>query len=310
MEYLIGIDIGGTTVKVGLIDGDGIIHDKFEIKTNTDDNGMNILPDIAHSIVDYLTARDIPYSNIKGIGFGVPGPVVNNVVQTCVNLGWGKVNVEEEFNKYIPFKTKIACANDANVASIGEMWKGNEMGYSSIVMFTLGTGVGGGVVVNNKCVDGISGAGGELGHTKSDFKYNFKCNCGLKGCLETVASATGVVNVAKYLLSKPNNSTLAGMIDFSCKDVFEAAKANDELALEVVDELGKNIGYIASIVATSTNPEAFIIGGGVSKAGTILIDSITKHYKSFAFKSVSNTPFILASLGNDAGILGSAYLVK
>ncbi len=309
MDYLFGIDIGGTTVKIGVLNTSGDIIEKFEITTNKKDNGSNILPDIAKNVVSYLDNNKIDYKNVKGIGFGVPGPVTNNVVMLCVNLGWGKVDLKEEFSKLIPFKTNIACANDANVAAIGEMWKCAGAKYSNAVMLTLGTGVGGGVIVNNSAIDGSNGAGGELGHIKVDFKHNFQCNCGLKGCLETVTSATGVVNIAKKYL-KEEKSTMSNIQNLTCKDVFDCAANKDELAIKVVDEVCNILGYTCSILAATTDPEVFIVGGGVSKAGNVLIEGITKYYKEYAFKVVKDTPIMLATLGNDAGMIGAAFLVK
>lgn len=309
MEYLFGIDIGGTTVKIGCLDNEGNILSKYEIKTNKENNGSNILKDIATSLLGYIKDNNINEKDIKGIGFGVPGPVSNNIVTLCVNLGWGRVDMVKEFSSLIPFKTNIACGNDANVAAIGEMWKGTDSTYSNAIMITLGTGVGGGVIVNNKAIDGINGAGGELGHIKVDFKHNFQCNCGLKGCLETVTSATGVVNIAKkYLLTE--KSIMSDIKELTCKDVFDSASKKDSLALKVVDEVCATLGYTCSVLAATTDPEVFIIGGGVSKAGNVLIDGIYKYYKEYAFKVVRETPIVLATLGNDAGMIGAAFLVK
>ncbi len=309
MKQLIGIDIGGTTVKIGFLDTNGNILNKFEIVTNKANKGENILKDVSISILEYISKNNIDTNDIEGIGFGIPGPVVNNIVTICVNLGWVNKNVAEEFSNLIPFKTKIACANDANVAALGEMWKGNDLNYTNAIMLTLGTGVGGGVIVDGKAIDGVNGAGGELGHVKSDFKYNFQCNCGLKGCLETVTSATGVVNIAKAKL-KSNKSNLSTIENLTCKDVFDNAKLNDPIALEVVQEVYSYLGHICSILSATTNPEVIIIGGGVSKAGDMLIEGIKKSYNEFAFTPVKNTSIILATLGNDAGMIGAASLVK
>lgn len=311
MSYLFGVDVGGTTIKIGLISHDGRIIDKFEIKTNITNNGQEILKDVRNALYNYLSINKISTAEIDGIGFGIPGPVSNDVVKGCVNLGWKEKNVCQEFASLLDFETKIACGNDANVAALGEMWVGNSNQYHNVVMFTLGTGVGGGIIIDGKPVDGVHGAGGELGHLHLDLVHNYQCNCGLKGCLETVASATGVVRLAKeYLVKMPSSLKNINIEELTCKDVFDAAKAGDALALKVVDEVGYYIGYAASLVAAICDPEAFIIGGGVSKAGRILIESIAKHYEKLAFHAVKNTPFVLASLGNDGGMLGAALLAK
>lgn len=311
MQYLFGVDIGGTTVKIGLVSYEGKLLDSFEIKTNTSENGSNILPEIRDAIYAYLEKNNIKKEEIVGIGFGVPGPVSNNVVRKCINLGWPVLDVEEEFGKLLDFKTNIAAGNDANVAALGEMNACDIDGIKNSVMFTLGTGVGGGIIMNNTIVDGTNGAAGELGHLNIDTLHNYQCNCGLSGCLETVASATGVVRLAKeYINTMP--SVLNDLSDekLDCRAVFDAAKAGDELALKVVDELAYYIGRAASIVACVVDPQIFIIGGGVSKAGQFLIDAIERHYKKLAFHAVRHTTFALAKLGNDAGMLGAALLAK
>ncbi len=308
MGYLFGVDIGGTTVKIGLLNLSGDVLDKYEIKTNKENNGGFILSDIATSLLNYMKDNSILEQNIKGIGFGVPGPVSNNVVTVCVNLGWGQKNIVEEFGKLIPFKTNIACANDANVAALGEMWKGIQENTNSAIMITLGTGVGGGVIINGNAVDGVNGAGGEIGHIRVDFKHNFKCNCGLEGCLETVTSATGVVNLAKKYLYA-NNSILSSIDNLTCKDVFDNY-GNDDIATKVVEEVSEILGHTCSILAATTDPEVFIIGGGVSKAGSTLIDNISKYYKKYAFTPVKDTKIVGATLGNDAGMIGAAFIVK
>ena len=311
MEYLFGIDIGGTTIKIGFLDNDANLIDKFEIPTNKRDNGDKILIDVRDAILNYIKKNNISKDSIKGIGFGIPGPVSNGIVRGCVNLGWKEKDVCNEFKSLIDFSPIIACGNDANVAALGEMRKGTENNYRNAVMFTLGTGVGGGIILNGKPIDGAHGAGGELGHLHLDYTHNFQCNCGLKGCLETVASATGVVRIAKkYLVNSPSSLHAINIDDLTCKDIFDAAKAGDALALKIVDEVAYYIAYGASVVAAVVDPEVFIIGGGVSRAGKILIESIEKHYEKLAFFALKNTPFILASLGNDGGMVGAALLTK
>lgn len=309
MNYLFGIDIGGTTIKMGVADYSGNLIDKYEITTDVSNNGSNILSDICKSLVEYLQEKKIDYKNIKGIGFGIPGPVKGNFVEVCPNIGWKGVNVEEEFLKLLPFKTKIACGNDANVAAFGEASINKATKGKNVVMLTLGTGVGGGVIINGLPLEGVNGAAGELGHMPVDNIHNFKCNCGNFGCLETVASATGVVHLAKeYLKDMPSSLKLYN--DFECKDVFNEAKNGDALSLKVVDEVGAYLGKATALISAVLNPDAYIIGGGVSKAGNILIDSIEKHYKNYVFSPMKNTEFMLATLGNEAGMIGAALLAK
>ena len=308
MKYVFGVDIGGTTVKIGLVSYDGVIIDKFEIKTNVENNGESILADIKDAIYSYLNDKNISKNDVSGIGFGIPGPVVNNVVYKCANLGWDVLNVKEEFGKLLDWEPVIAATNDANAAALGEMYNCKNPNITSSVMFTLGTGVGGGIILNNIVLNGVNGGAGELGHIKIDSVHKYKCNCGGIGCLETVASATGVVRLANEYLATMD-STLKG-IDITAKDVFDAAKAGDELALKVVNEVGDYIGKAAAFVAAVVDPDAFIIGGGVSRAGQILMDVIETSYLKYTFHISKNTPFILASLGNDGGMLGAALLAK
>lgn len=308
--YLFGVDIGGTTVKIGLVSANNNqLIDKFEIVTTTENGGERILKDIVLAIENYCISHEIPKEDIRGIGLGVPGAVSNGIVNKCVNLGWGVKNVVADFKALLSFDTLVAVDNDANCAALGEMVCGDDSDYHSAIMLTLGTGVGGGIILNGKPIAGFNGAAGELGHMRVDTKYNFNCNCGHVGCLETVASATGVVRVANEYL-KTEKSVLSTVNPLTCKDVFDAAKVNDEVALKVVDELGYYIGLATSLLAVTVNPEVFIIGGGVSRAGEILINAIEKHYKKFAYHPVVDTKFQLASLGNDSGMLGAALLAK
>ena len=309
MKYLLGIDIGGTTVKIGLVSYIGIIIDKFEIPTNTENNGASILGDIKDAIYSFLEKKGIERTLVTGIGFGVPGPVVNNVINKCTNLGWGIVDIVKEFGSLLDWNPLIACTNDANAAALGEMHHCNDSSISSSVLMTLGTGVGGGIILNHNVLNGAHGGAGEFGHMQVDKVHNYKCNCGGYGCLETVASATGVVRLAKqYLGSKP--SALDEVENITAKDVFDAAKANDELALKVVKEVWEYIGLAAAHISTVVDPDIFIIGGGVSKAGNILIDVIKDSFRTHAFHVSKDIPFALATLGNDAGMVGAALLAK
>ena len=308
-KYGFGIDVGGTTVKVGFFETSGALLDKWEIKTNTANGGEAILPDIAKTIEEKLSKEGISKDEVQGIGIGVPGPVLNaSVVTRCVNLGWGEIDVAGTLSKIIGLPVKVG--NDANVAALGEMWQGGAKGSSNVVMVTLGTGVGGGIIVDGRIVAGANGAGGEIGHLNVCEDEHEACNCGQHGCLEQYASATGVVRMSKRKLAKTSEETsLHKFEDLTAKDVFDEAKAGDKVALEIVNEvceiLGKTLGKIACVV----NPEVFVIGGGVSKAGQILIDTVKKYYVPNTFTSCRDARFELASLGNDAGMYGCMCLM-
>ena len=307
-KYCFAADIGGTTVKLGLFNSEGEIVNKWEIPTRTENNGVNILPDIASSIEEEIKNRGLSKDAIIGIGVGAPGPVDDSgVIYKAVNLGWGVMNIEEELSKITGLNVK--AGNDANVAALGEAWKGGGKGYSDVVVVTLGTGIGGGIIVNGKILTGAKGAGGEIGHIHVDDNEEEICSCKNKGCLEQYASATGVVRLANRKLALSDKDSVLRKEPVSSKTVFDAVKAGDELAIEIAEEFGSYLGRGLAAVACVTNPKVFVIGGGVSKAGEILIDYIQKNYIKFVFHASRDTEFKLAKLGNDAGIIGAAKLV-
>lgn len=306
MKYVFGVDIGGTTVKIGLFDVEGNVLDKWEIPTRTENDGEKILPDVADSIREKMKQMD--KDAIAGVGVGAPGPIdAAGVVHRAVNLGWKTFNVKETLEALI--NLPVRAGNDANVAALGEMWMGGGKGYKDLVVVTLGTGVGGGIIVDGRMISGSTGAAGEIGHIHVDDTETDVCNCGNKGCLEQFASATGITRLAnKKLASTDMDSVLRGG-EVSAKTVFDAVKARDPLAMEVADQFGKYLGDALAAVAGVVNPEAFVIGGGVSKAGEILIDYIRPHYEKSVFHGCREAKFALATLGNDAGIYGAAKLV-
>lgn len=303
-KYGFGVDVGGTTIKMGFFETDGKLLDKWEIKTNTENGGAEILSDIAKGIDNKLAQEGISKSEVQGVGVGVPGPVRGDgVVNRCVNLGWGTVNVAEELGALTGLTVKVG--NDANVAALGELWQGGAKGCKDAVMVTLGTGVGGGVIIDGKIVAGFHGAGGEIGHITVNPDEIEACNCGQYGCLEQYASATGIVRMAKRKLAKSDDATVLRNYDpLTAKDIFDEAKNGDEVAKELVDELGEILGSALSNLACVVNPEVIVIGGGVSKAGAILIDTVQDHFKENAFYALKETRFALATLGNDAGMYG------
>lgn len=307
-KYAVGVDVGGTTVKLGVLDTDGNLLNKWEIVTRKEDNGSHILPDIAASIDEKLKEFNIAEDDVTGIGVGVPGPIDDNgVVHVAVNLGWGEFNVNETLTKLTGIPSK--AGNDANVAALGEMWKGGGAGLNNIVMVTLGTGVGGGIIINGKILAGVTGAGGEIGHIHINDDEEKACGCGNHGCLEQYASATGVSNIAKKLLKQYNGKTVLTEADTSAKAVFDGVKAGDALCIDIAKEFGFYLGKGLAIVASTVNPEAFVVGGGVSKAGEVIFDYIKPSFDKYVFKSAGNAKFLLATLGNDAGMYGAAKLV-
>ena len=309
MAYIFAVDLGGTTVKMGLFEAAGNLLEKWEIDTNKEDQGSHILPDIAASIRGKMTEKSIKDSDVAGVGIGVPGAVRDNGdILGAANLGWGTFNVKETLEGLTGLKVKVG--NDANVAALGEMYAGGGKGYNSIVAVTLGTGVGGGVVIDGKIVCGANGAGGEIGHIHVDDNETEVCGCGNKGCLEQYTSATGVVRLAKRRLAADDKaSSIRNIENLTCKDVFDAVKEGDELSIEVAEKFGYILGKALAQVACVVNPEAFVIGGGVSKAGEILLTFIQKNFVTYTFNGCRNTDFKLASLGNDAGIYGAAKLI-
>ena len=309
MKYCFGVDVGGTTVKLGLFTVEGELLDKWEIKTYTENEGERILPDVAEAIKGKIAEKLLKAEEICGIGVGVPAPVdKNGAIERAANVGWMAKEIKKELEELTGFPCVIG--NDANVAALGEMWKGGGQGCKNGVMVTLGTGVGGGVIINGSIIGGVHGAGGEIGHMKVSDTETDKCGCGKCGCLEQYASATGIVRLAKQRLAADDAATtLRDLPEVTAKDIFDAAKAGDAVATELVEKLGKILGGALASIACVVDPEMFVIGGGVSKAGQILIDVVQKNFKERAFHACEDTKFVLASLGNDAGMYGCAKMI-
>ncbi len=306
-KYVFGVDIGGTTVKMGFLDIQGNLLDKWEIPTRKENGGENILPDVARSIEEKLKKDNIAKEDVAGIGVGVPGPVSGDgVVHRAVNLGWGEFNVNDKLTALTGIKSM--AGNDANVAALGEMWKGGGQGYSDMVMVTLGTGVGGGIIIGGKILAGSTGAGGEIGHIHVNDSEEKTCGCGNKGCLEQYASATGISYLATQHKKNWNGQTVL-KDDLSAKAVFDGVKAGDALCIEVAEDFGETLGKGLAVIASVVNPEAFVIGGGVSKAGEVLLSYIRPSFDKYAFHGARGAKLLLATLGNDAGMYGAAKLV-
>ncbi|MCI9328255.1 MAG: ROK family glucokinase [Ruminococcus sp.] len=308
MKYCYGVDIGGTTVKMGLFEENGNILDKWEIVTRVEDEGKEILPDIAVSILEKTKEHGLEKTDIIGIGVGVPAPVTaDGIVNGSANLGWTYKEVKRELEELTGITSVIG--NDANVAALGEMWKGGGAGQKNMVMITLGTGVGGGVIINGKVITGEHGAGGEVGHLCVNYDEPDTCGCGNHGCLEQYASATGIVRLAKKRLEWDTRETALKKESVTAKDVFDAVKAGDTVAIDVAEEFGKYLASGLVNLVVIADPAVIVIGGGVSKAGEILIPFIEKPYREKAFFANRKIEFKLATLGNDAGICGSAKMM-
>ena len=308
-QYVFGVDIGGTTVKLGLFNKAAELLDKWEIPTVKENGGEQILPDVAKSILKKMEEKGIAKSDIIGIGVGAPGAVdeEGTMVGGAVNLGWGVLNIPQILKEYLDVPVK--AANDANVAALGEMWQGGGKGHRNMVAVTLGTGVGGGIIVEGKILTGATGAGGEIGHIHMEDNETELCGCKKKGCLEQYASATGIVRLAKRRLVEDDKPSCLREGEISAKTVFDGVKAGDEVAIEIAERFGNYLGKGLAMVACTVNPEVFVIGGGVSKAGEILLSFIKPSFEKYVFSPCKKVEFALAKLGNDAGIYGAAALV-
>ncbi len=309
MKYGFGVDLGGTTVKIAYFDREGNLLDKWEIPTVIAESGKQILPDIAASIRNYMEAKYISNDQVIGVGIGVPGPVDGNgLVNRCVNLGWGVFNIHEELSALTGLP--VRAGNDANVAALGEAWKGGGNGCANMIMATLGTGVGGGIIIDGRPVSGVNGAGGEIGHLVLNKYETETCGCGKRGCAEQYCSATGVVRVAKRHMARSDMpSPLRDIEKLTCKDVFDAGSAGDALALEILEQVYDYLGQFLANVCCVVDPEVVVLGGGVSRAGQPLLEGVQRYYKQYVFHACRGTKFALAALGNDAGAYGAFKLV-
>lgn len=310
-EYCFGVDLGGTTVKIGFFDAKGKMLDKWEIPTRKEEGGSLILGDIAEAVLGKCRAEKLSPDMVSGIGIGVPGPVISeSIVNGCVNLGWGRLDVGASLSSLTGIPVKVV--NDADAAALGERAQGCGKGYDNIVMFTLGTGVGGGVIINGKVIEGAHGSGGELGHMviAEPEEVSGHCNCGHTGCLEQLASATGLVAITKKLLAeREEDSVLRSNPAFDARAVFDAAKGGDLLAGMAADKMMRYLGRAAAFVSCTVDPDIIVLGGGVSRAGEYLRAGTEKYYRAYAFTTMTEIPVVLAHLGNDAGMIGAVSLV-
>lgn len=309
MNYCFGVDIGGTFIKLGLFTAEGELLDKWEIKTRREDNSSHILPDIAKALEEKLREKGIAKSEVAGIGFGTPGPVTEDGVAVCpANLDWVNKPVAKELTELTGLPAK--GGNDVNVAGLGEMWRGGAKGYQNVVVVPIGTGIGAAIICNGKVITGATGAAGEVGHIHVDDEIQEPCGCGAIGCVEQFSSATGLVRMAKKAIAEdPRETVLRNFEEVTAKDVIDAAKAGDQVADEIFDKFCNYLGYSLAATAAVIDPEIFIIGGGVSKAGQVLVDRVQEYFKKYVWPGRRNIPFALAQLGNDAGIYGAASMM-
>lgn len=308
-NYGFGVDIGGTTCKLGRFTTKGELLEKWEIPTSKKENGAYILEDVAETITQNLMENQIDKEQVVGIGLDVPGPVGGDgIVSQCVNLGWQNYPAAELLRKRMGMK--VCICNDANAAALGEMWQGGGSGYRNMVMVTLGTGVGGAVILDGKIVPGIHGIAGELGHITVNPKETVPCNCGKYGCLEQYASATGLVRtVHRYQEETKTKTDIFKAGQITAKDVLEAAKAGDLVAGHALELLGETLGRTLAATSHVIDPEIYVVGGGVSKAGDILLTTVKKYFEKEVLPAGRNTKFALATLGNDAGIYGAMRML-
>lgn len=308
-KWCLGIDIGGTSVKFGLFDMEGMLLKKWSIPTRIQESGKNILEDIAISLEKNLKVWGFEKEQIAGAGLGVPGLVMEDgTVLHAENLGWDRVAVAEELEKLTGIQIKVE--NDANLAALGEIWKGSGKNCHSMLFVTLGTGIGCGIVIDDKILSGVSGAAGEIGHMHVEDHMKKQCNCGKYGCLEQFASATGICWMGNQIMENSSEDSALRGQEMSARIVFDAVRNQDFLAVQIAEKFGYYLGKALAASACIINPERIVIGGGVSRAGNIILDYVEKYYYKYAYPPCENVEFRLASLGSEAGIYGGARLIS
>ncbi len=307
-KYLFGIDLGGTNIKFGLFATAGELKCKTSIRTRLGNNGDYILDDIAKEVARILDDMGVDKSEVKGLGIGVPGSVMpDGTINKCVNLGWGVVKINDKLEKLTGLKVKVA--NDANCAALGEQWKGAGFGADMLLMVTLGTGVGGGIIYKGKIIHGKTGGAGEMGHICVNRRETHRCSCGKCGCLEQYASGRGIVELAKKYLKKHTGVTVLDSENLDAKIICDAARNGDEAADAILGEYADYLAHGIGTMATILNPEVVVIGGGVSRAGNILLDKVRERFKKYVFHASEGAEIRISELGSDAGIYGAAKLV-
>lgn len=318
MAYYLGVDIGGTNIKFALVDDEGAIHHKWHLSTAYI-TGSQIVGDIITSIREKLHALQCQ-AQVGGLGVGAPGFVdaSNGVVFDAVNLGWRQIPLKEVLERELELPAHVD--NDANLAALGEMWQGAGQGVKDLFLVTLGTGVGGAIISDGRLIHGVDGMGGEIGHMIVKPQGGYPCNCGVRGCLETIASATGIVRTAQQKMEEAVSTWgfRSKLIDvtkhkgkLAAEDVFAAAANEDPVAIEVINEVTFYLGLALINVATVVSPRVILIGGGVSQAGEQLLKPLRASFEAYVLPRVrENVRLDIAALGNDAGIIGGAWLAK
>ena len=309
MKFGFGVDLGGTTVKLAYFDEAGTMLDKWEIPTDISEDGKNILPDIAKAILDYMHRNNISREQILGVGIGVPGAVNHlGIVAGCDNLGWGYFSVKDALEPLLGMN--VIAGNDATVAALGECWKGGGQGYKSVVLVTLGPGVGGGIIIDGKPLHGFTGSAGEIGHMVLNRHETAICGCGKSGCVEQYCSASGISRLMKLALAESDApSALRDLEKIMAKDVFDAANSGDKLAQQVLEQVYAYMGEFIANICCVVNPEVVVLGGGVSRAGEPLLEGVKKSFAKWGYHACRDTQFRLATLGNDAGAYGAFKLI-
>lgn len=309
--YAFGVDLGGNAIKIGLFQTTGHLVEKWTIPARLEDRGSHLLGDVVDAIRTKMEARSLTWDAVEGVGMGVPGPVdQDGTVLRCVNLGWDILNIPKAVRELEPAIEKLKVANDVNAATLGEMWQGGAQWNNSAVMVTLGVGIGSGIVVDNKVFVGSTGAAGEIGHMCVNPQETRRCTCGNYGCLEQYCSDTGLVHTTQQILEEmPQTASVLRETEITPQAICEAAKKNDPVATEVLDRFGQLMGLALTAVACTVNPQVFVIGGPLSQGGMLILKPIETYFRRYAFHAFRNTPFVLAELGDDAGIYGSVRML-
>ncbi|TCT26966.1 glucokinase [Melghiribacillus thermohalophilus] len=314
-RVFLGADIGGTFIKLAIMDGQGNIIKKWSIETNTSDQGRHIPLEIYESFSKHLEMENLTFEHIYGLGIGAPGFVdlSSGIVYEAVNIGWKDFNLKQAMESYI--HQPVFVSNDANLAALGENWKGAGKNVEDLIMVTLGTGVGGGVITSGQVINGINGTGGEIGHITVSPQDGPLCNCGRRGCIETYASATGIARMGYEAVQNGKETSLKEIMNLNgritAKDVFEEAKKDDQVCRKIIEKVTDLLGLVLSNLAIAINPKKIVIGGGVANAGEELLSPLKKSFRRYCLPRTADAcTFQLAELGNDAGVIGGAYLVK
>lgn len=308
MKVFFGIDIGGTQIKFGVFSEKAKLLQKWSVKTDLSEAGSRIIPQVGKEVRNWLQKQGLTEKSVNGIGLGIPGPVdEKGYVRTCVNLNWHDFYPAIELGKEFP-DAVITAGNDANVAALGEYMQGAGKRYSSAMLITIGTGIGGGIILNGKIVSGAHGIAGEIGHITTDSEATGACNCGNTGCVDHIASATGIARRMKELLAQnKENHALRGK-DFTAKDVCDKAAEGDALCIRCIEQCMEPLGKAMAFFSHAFDPQVFIIGGGVSRAGDIILEPLRKFYQKNLYLIREGADIRTAQLGNDAGMIGSCMM--